>query len=1155
MKKILTILIFLHISHLLWAADNEKGVYVARFSVEYKNVDYELRNNSKAEIWNYLELTNRNNKSITFQIFNTSFPEYSYCEKEINIKEDNFGVKFYANISGKENSVRVEKMEYSQKIKYINIKPFMSTIGKGNFKIYIKNTFTGITTSKTFTIDYNLEIRPKEIKCDSIEKIDNENLLLYDEPICIQATKGFPKDVYKWRYSYKNANGVTIEGNFTPFKTEDNGATIYVKGSDFLSVSTFHDLVYREEAISIIPDGAEEYNKPLSVEGVNLTAKPSAPLITNVTFKKPICSNVPAQDITVYFDRPIAKGESFSLQFYNQDAEQVTVPVTSKNGDKYVHSELIAGEWNVQYLNSRYINKNGEEVSSYSDGQDRLFHFTITAPDPVTINNISQTTTSCIGRSDGMVSCEVNGGTGEKICSLNNYDDKSTYNGRFQDGTFVFTGIPKGSYYLEATDENGCLSGKSDTIKISDPEPLKIEVSNITDLRCYGDSDGVISYATSGGTGNKIVFLKYPNGYVKENDKDSNSFSELSAGTYYLSATDENGCVTNKDTEFKISEPDSLWLELATTDATIFGDCNGTLSASFGGGTTGSYKLEVTDETITSFFPEINKPLSSDLCAGESEVTLIDKNNCTTTKKYIINQPDPLTARVIQVDTIKCYGESTASLIVDSIKGGIPPYNVYWNNENTPDADREINHLPAEEYKVLVSDSMGAEIELYITIDQPKKIELFSTDIKPAFCRGDSTGSISLIAEGGTLPYKFFLEDTLSTNGEYASLPAGTYTARVEDKNNCITEGLFTIETLSTLTAKISAESPKCDYLNDGFIDLSVENGLEPYKITWYAEDKVIKEDIYNPVFPISMLKSSDNKVEEDIFTMTELPAGDYSVIVQDAAGCVEKVDTTLYKPAKLEIELPEKLYLCIDQYYPITLENTRIDSAVWYFKDKEYSKSLKTRLRKEGLYNLDIAYDKYCHEYKTIKVDTINKSIKANFLIAEDIPINDDAHLINITSKEDYDYVEWVYPENDAWVYDEDEHSFQLVFLNEGTYQVGMISHKDKCEASLFKTIKTFTPEEGITIEENSYNITRFSIDKSPNNGTFTSHIELSAKADVILYLYNASTGHIVDTQEVKNNKSYDIPFSVKTLAGEYILLLIVPEWEKSSWIKMVII
>jgi hypothetical protein len=292
----------------------------------------------------------------------------------------------------------------------------------------------------------------------------------------------------------------------------------------------------------------------------------------------------------------------------------------------------------------------------------------------------------------------------------------------------------------------------------------------------------------------------------------------------------------------------------------------------------------------------------------------------------------------------------------------------------------------------------------------------------------------------------------------------------------------------------------------------------------------------------------------EDIFTMTELPAGDYSVIVQDAAGCVEKVDTTLYKQAKLEIELPEKLYLCEEQSQDINIENERVTKVDWYLNNYLVHTGLNNTLTQEGVYKLDFLYDEQCHYIGEIKVDTINKSVKANFLVAEEIPVHDDAHLINITSKEDYDYVEWVYPENDTWVYDEDEHSFQLVFLNEGTYQVGMISHKDKCEASLFKTIKTFTPKEGITIEENSYNITQLSIDKSPNNGTFTSHIELSAKADVILYLYKASTGHIVDTQEVKNNKSYDIPFSVKTLAGEYILLLIVPEWEKSSWIKMVI-
>ena len=49
------------------------------------------------------------------------------------------------------------------------------------------------------------------------------------------------------------------------------------------------------------------------------------------------------------------------------------------------------------------------------------------------------------------------------------------------------------------------------------------------------------------------------------------------------------------------------------------------------------------------------------------------------------------------------------------------------------------------------------------------------------------------------------------------------------------------------------------------------------------------------------------------------------------------------------------------------------------------------------------------------------------------------------------FEYVEWVYPTDDAWVYGEDDHSFQLVFLNEGIFQVGMIAHNDKCTASLF--------------------------------------------------------------------------------------------------------
>ena len=76
------------------------------------------------------------------------------------------------------------------------------------------------------------------------------------------------------------------------------------------------------------------------------------------------------------------------------------------------------------------------------------------------------------------------------------------------DGKFLFTGLSKGSYYLEATDENGCISERSNSIEILEPEPLKIEVSDITDLRCYGDSVGVVYCSFSGGTGRKTIILE-----------------------------------------------------------------------------------------------------------------------------------------------------------------------------------------------------------------------------------------------------------------------------------------------------------------------------------------------------------------------------------------------------------------------------------------------------------------------------------------------------------------------------------------------------------------------------------------------------------------------------------------------------------------------
>ena len=1137
MKNIIFILL-ISISISLFAntsSTDNIGSYAVIFSVKYKNSNY---NFSSIKIKNNLCLdsnlnsTSCNNDQNEYHFTTEDF--YTYHSKTdtsyISTKVKNCNIRISSYGEGNYGYSYKVVGNITNKYNRISILPMNKTIATGDIGAYYINE-GGTYNNVSIESEYNLEIRPLKIECTNIGTTSGETDLIYDEPICIKATKGFHTDVYKWRYSYKNAHGVLIEGDLTPYKTEDNGATIYIKGSDFLSVSTFHDLVYREEAISIIPDGADGYNKPLSVDSVNVTAKPSAPFITNVTFKKPLCSNAPAQDITVYFNRPIAKGESFTLQFYNQDREQVTVPVTSKNGDKYVRSELKVGEWYVHYLNSRYINKKGNNVASYSEGEDRLFTISITAPDPITINNISQTTTTCIGRADGSVSCEVEGGTGKKICSLYSSDDEFISKGTIQDGKFISNGLSKGSYYIEAEDENGCLSERSNSIEILEPEPLSIEVTGTTELICFGDSDGIVYFNLSGGTEKKTVYLKYPNGDIKEGDENSDSFSGLSTGKHYLSATDDKGCESNTE-EIILSEPEKLFLSLETKNLTKNGGKNGELYATFSGGTK-EYVFKIGNTEIYAENSKTNELICDTLSAGEKNIILSDTNGCSISEKITLTEPDSLKAVVKQVDSIKCYGDSTASLEIESITGGTPPYYIKWlHSDIALDSKYKIDNLPSSSYLLKVKTDYQDSIFVSIDIDEPKKINLLSSVINTA-CVGEASGSILLNANGGSAPYKFSLNEQYSSSGEYNQLEAGYYNISVEDENGCKTEDTEEVKTLSDINLNVTSSSPTCYNINDGTISISINNGVGPYYVRC-TEDNFLQVE---------------NNLE-----LTNLEAGSYNIEVQDALGCIKTADAILTEPTEFNIELPEKIYLCNDQSEVVNIENERITNVDWYLNNDLVHTGLKNTLTQEGVYKLDFLYDNLCHSLGEIEVDTINKKVDANFLVAAEIPINDDAHLLNITKAENYDYQEWIYPTNDAWVYGEDENSMQLVFLKEGTWNVGLISYLDKCTASQFKTVKTFIPDSNFEQEENTYLISELSIDKSPNNGKFTAKIELSDKTDIKLYLYNASNGHIIDSKETSGEKLYEIPFSVSTTAGEYILLAVAPIWQKSKWIKMII-
>jgi len=417
----------------------------------------------------------------------------------------------------------------------------------------------------------------------------------------------------------------------------------------------------------------------------------------------------------------------------------------------------------------------GEYTLTVTDALNCVMPFpaqSITEPAPLTAS-FSSTNVTCNGDDDGIITVTPGGGVPPYTYSW------TASNGYKNNTDKDLSGLAPGLYTLELGDANGCSELFSDIIEITEPLPLSVTPTT-TDVTCYGNNDGTISLALSGGTPGYSVNWTGPGGYSGSGQ----SISNLGPGTYNATITDGNGCLYSYPVT--ITEPPAIEANILDQGNAL---CNGgnegyiEISVIGGSGTYSTIEWKNSGGTVVATGTN-----PTGLSAGNYTLEITDDSDCSIDyPDYVtITEPDELETTTSTTD-VECNGESTG-VITASTVGGTSPFE-YSLNGSPFTTNNEFPGLPKGTYILDTRDANGCTDQDIVGIEEPDRLQFVNYGVFGEIeCYGDATGIIRISSvKGGVPPYEYSIDNgaTYQSENEFPGLPAGVYPLKFRDSQGC----------------------------------------------------------------------------------------------------------------------------------------------------------------------------------------------------------------------------------------------------------------------------------------------------------------------------------------------------------------------------------
>jgi gliding motility-associated-like protein len=472
---------------------------------------------------------------------------------------------------------------------------------------------------------------------------------------------------------------------------------------------------------------------------------------------------------------------------------------------------------------------------------------------------------SCAGSCDGEVQVDFTGGNGSYTFN---------WSGAGSTGTDIsLTNVCGDStYYVTVTDVlTSCVADSS--FVVPQPDSLKIQINDQTDVLCFGDNSGTAEAAGVEGTSPYTYVWTNAAGDTLSTDAIA---TNLAFGYSYIEVKDAHLC-TYLDSVYT-DQPTEL---TATTDSTASGcgDSTGAVAVTPSGGTA-PYAYLWDDATPGSTDSSV-----TNLPVGVYNVTVTDANDCQLFKSVAVIDTSDLVVTLDSIKNVSCFGGTDGAAYI-SINGAVDPYSVAWSNLETTE---DITLLTAGNYSVTVTDNNLCSRVLDVTITEPTELTATANVLNEPLCFGTASGSAEVVPDGGTGPYSYLWPDG-QTSAVAIDLANGDYTVTVTDANLCTTTVLVTLTEPDSITFGFEFIRTAC---GDSIGQINIANilgGTSPYTVDWASDAW------QGGSYPLADSMNTD--------TIRNLWVANYVAIVTDGNGCVVRDSMNMTDTSKMSIKL-----------------------------------------------------------------------------------------------------------------------------------------------------------------------------------------------------------------------------------------------------------